>query len=136
MNNYNEALRMQSDRSDIVNKNRAWQIANSQNYSDDELQNQNLQLQRSKVGVLDSLEGLSTDILNAFSNNKNVSSNNSSSGSYFGNHVNTQYKNYGTFNSDGSMNLGGGLGTFSTTGGYKPRQYQMKTYTPQLKFSV
>lgn len=81
-----------------------------------------------------SLGGLSTDILNAFSNNKNSSSNNSSSGSYFGNYVNTQYKNYGTYNSDGSMNLGGGLGTFSTTGGYKPQQYQMKT--PQLKFSV
>ena len=83
-----------------------------------------------------SLGGLSTDILNAFSNNKNSSSNNPSSGSYLSNYVNTQYKNYGTFNSDGSMNLGGGLGTFSTTGGYKPRQYQMKTYTPQLKFSV
>lgn len=88
-----------------------------------------------------SLGGLSTDILNAFSNNKkdassNTSSNNPPSDSSFGNYVSTQFKNYGTFNSDGSMNLGNGLGTFSTTGEYKPQQYQMKTYTPQLKFSL
>ena len=153
MNNYKEALGMQSDRSDIVNRNKAWQIANSQNYSDDELQNKNLQLQQSKVGILDSLGGLSTDILNAFSNNKKSSSNNPPSDSYFGNYVKTQFKNpgtfnsdgsfntslgtykwedgklknisntYGTFNVDGSMNLGNGLGTFSIKDGYKPRKF-------------
>ena len=83
--------------------------------------------------MLGSIGGLSSSILNSFGNKKGS---NSSNNSYFDNYVNTQYKNYGTFNSDGSMNLGNGLGTFSTTGGYKPQQYQMKTYTPQLKFSL
>jgi len=31
------------------------------------------------------------------------------------------------------MNLGGGLGTFSITDGYKPQQYQIKVSTPKLK---
>ena len=133
MNNYKEALGMQSDRSDIVNRNKAWQIANSQNYSDNELQNKNLQLQQSKVGILDSLGGLSTDILNAF--NKKSSSNNPSSDSYFGNYVKTQFKNPGTFNSDGSMNLGRGLGTYSYSNGYTTTPYQ-STMFDQNKFQL
>ena len=79
-----------------------------------------------------SLGGLSTDVLNAFSNSKkDTSPNTSSNNSTFGNYVSTQFKNYGTFNSDGSMNLGNGLGTFSMTGGYKPQQFQVST-----KFSL
>lgn len=132
MNNYKEALGMQSNRSDIVNRNRAWQIANSQNYSDDELQNKNLQLQQSKVGVLDSLGGLSTDILNAFSSNKKSSSNNPPSDSYFGNYVKTQFKNPGTFNSDGSFNTS--LGTYKFENG----KYQKVNTSPlsNLKFNI
>ena len=88
-------------------------------------------------GMLGDMVDTLSSILGGKKKDNNSSNNSTSSNnSYFGNYVNTQYKNYGTFNSDGSMNLGGGLGTFSTTGGYKPRQYQMKTYTPQLKFSV
>lgn len=93
-------------------------------------------IQNGIFGLLQNGLGLVTDYYNNKSSNNNTSSNNSNSSSTFGNYVGTQFKNYGTFNSDGSMNLGGQLGTFSTTGGYKPQQYQMKTYTPQLKFSL
>lgn len=61
-------------------------------------------------------------------NNKSSSSSYNSP-SYFSNYVNSQFKNYGTFNSDGSMNLGNGLGTISIKDGYKPRQYSMFDYT-------
>jgi hypothetical protein len=55
------------------------------------------------------------------SNTNKKSSTNNNSNSYFDNYAKTN-KKFGTFNSDGSMNMLGG--TFTINGGYKPnKQY-------------
>lgn len=63
-------------------------------------------IQNGIFGLLQNGIGLVTDYYNNKSSNNNTSSNNSNSSSTFGNYVGTQFKNYGTFNLDGSMNMG------------------------------
>lgn len=85
-----------------------------------EKQKQMEAIQGSSSGILDTVGGL---LGNFIGNKKDTSTNTSSNNSTFGNYVSTQFKNYGTFNSDGSMNLGNGLGTISINEGYKPRKF-------------
>lgn len=114
------------------------QIANSL-YNDSEMIKYQMQRAQEKQKQMEAIQGSSSGILdtvggllgNFIGNKKDTSTNTSSNNSTFGNYVSTQLKNYGTFNSDGSMNLGNGLGTFSITGGYKPQQFQVST-----KFSL
>jgi len=60
--------------------------------------------------------GIVGDLL---SNTNKKSSTNNNSNSYFDNYAKTN-KKFGTFNSDGSMNMLGG--TFTINGGYKPNK--------------
>lgn len=131
--------------SSIVSDNEAWnealkttdtsEIEKTYDRVNKELGNQKYMNKQNTI--IDSIGGISSAILNNIGKKKNTnttSSNNSTfNNNTFGNYVGTQLKNYGTFNSDGSMNLGGGLGTFSITDGYKPQQYQFKIETPKLK---
>ena len=66
-------------------------------------------------------------MISDYYNNNKSSSSSYNNPSYFSNYVNNQFKNYGTFNSDGSMNILSG--TISIKNGYKPRQYSMFNYT-------
>lgn len=128
--------------SSIVSDNEAWkealrttntsEIEETYNRVNEELGNQKYM---KKNLLLDSIGGVSSAILNNIGKKKNTNTTSSisSNNNAFGNYVGTQIKNYGTFNSDGSMNLGGGLGTFSIKDGYKPQQYQFKIETPKLK---
>ena len=126
--------------SSLVSDNEAWnealkttdtsEIEKTYDRVNKELGNQKYMNQQDTI--LNSIGGISSAILNNIGKKKNTNST-SSNNNTFGNYVSTQFKNYGTFNSDGSMNLGGGLGTFSITDGYKPRQYQFKIETPKLK---
>ena len=131
--------------SSIVSDHEAWnealrttdtsEIQNTYDRVNRELGNQKYM----KNTLLDSIGEISSAVLNNIGKKKNTNTttSTSSNNSTFGNYVGTQLKNYGTFNSDGSMNLGGGLGTFSITDGYKPRspQYQLNIETPKLKYS-
>ena len=82
-------------------------------------------------GVIQNGLGMLKDYYGSKNNNSTSSSTNSNS--YFDNYINTKYKKFGTFNSDGSMNMLGG--TFTIKDGYKPNQPQLFNYQP-LKLNV
>ena len=71
--------------------------------------------------------------LGSLLNNKPASKvdNGTPSNSYFDNYTNNYFKNFGTFNSDGSMNMLSG--TFTVKDGYKPNHQQLFNYeVPKL----
>ena len=122
MENYKKALGLQTDRSDIINMSRAWQMANSQDYSgNEELMEENAQLEGSRNnGLLDSLGGLTSSILNnpnlLKKSNTGIYNQNTDIGSTTYNWKTNTFNNknkVGTINSNGSMNTGIGGTTYN-----------------------
>ena len=83
-------------------------------------------IQGSSSGILDTVGGL---LGNFIGNKKDTSTNTSSNNSTFGNYVSTQFKDPGTFNSDGSFNTS--LGSYKFENG----KYQ-KVNKPLFNFNI